>query len=925
MNPRPARRFRVAACLLSLRVLLLPSVAPAPTDILTAERLDIENGLPSNEAYFVFQDRSDFLWFAAVPGLARFDGRSWDYYRSNRLGSAGPSSLSVFNMCEDRQGYLWLATSIGVDRFDPRRRSFRHYVHDPRDPASLGAMEVLDVHILSARPDTLWITTVGGGLNSLDLRTEAITRWPFKPGQPNACRGAKAYLMLEDRSGALWVATDQGLNRYDLQRRTFVFHTLPITKVDGEFPETTCMFESAAWPGVLWIASRGGGLLRYDMKLDRWQIYFHHPGDPTSLPDNCVYTITDWPHAANSLLVNTDEGFCRFEPSNNTFTPVRLLANNLEMPKKTGYSMAAIDHSGVLWITSTYQGVFKIIPRRSSPIVYRKSPTPEAPAVTFLTEDRQNRIWITTNYTNNRYFISRLDPRDGSIVTMLSAATSKVLTFARPIHFTPDGLAWIGTSDGLARLDPESGAVHHFNRQTSEPSTRGLNSVNYIDEDLSGRLWLGTTVGVIAFSPATGECRRFSRTSAPPNDLPDEYVRGLLVDERGEIWIGTPSGLNRFDPVRNRFQPVGTGREDGQKLSDSRVMALHRDRKNRLWVGTGYGLNLVRRRGEEIVIESFILPGGELNNTILTLTSDVEANLWIGTSKGMNCLLDGNDSFLTFGPSDDLPSPDFSPNCSMCDHGGRIWMGGWPGIINFQPHDLFSQWQTPPTAISRILLDGKPAPIGPGLPLEAAPPYARQLLLFPTVHALTVECAALDTVRPEQNQFAWRMRDRENVWHHLGFENRFSLSGLSPGRHTLQVKVANHNGRWSPTWTELSITVLPPWWKKREFLLAMAIALLLAALGVRLGLRAYKRKLTRSLADLPAGSEPDLGRYDISAREMEVVRLVLRGRSNKEIEDALFISTSTVKAHLGSVYRKLGVKSRLQLINFVAARSRKTG
>ena len=104
----------------------------------------------------------------------------------------------------------------------------------------------------------------------------------------------------------------------------------------------------------------------------------------------------------------------------------------------------------------------------------------------------------------------------------------------------------------------------------------------------------------------------------------------------------------------------------------------------------------------------------------------------------------------------------------------------------------------------------------------------------------------------------------------------------------------------------------------------MAALLLLAALIILRGLRAYKCKLTRSLADLPADSEPDFGKYDVSVREMEVVRLVLRGRSNKEIEDALFISTSTVKAHLGSVYRKLGVKSRLQLINF-AARIRKPG
>jgi DNA-binding NarL/FixJ family response regulator len=131
---------------------------------------------------------------------------------------------------------------------------------------------------------------------------------------------------------------------------------------------------------------------------------------------------------------------------------------------------------------------------------------------------------------------------------------------------------------------------------------------------------------------------------------------------------------------------------------------------------------------------------------------------------------------------------------------------------------------------------------------------------------------------------------------------------------------SNHNGRWSPELAELAITVLPPWWRKPELLpLAAALLLLAALLGLH-GWRAYKRRLTRTLAEVPEDVEATLGKYELTPRELEVLRLVLRGRSNKEIENALFISLSTVKAHIGSVYRKLGVNSRLQLINFIASR-----
>lgn len=51
----------------------------------------------------------------------------------------------------------------------------------------------------------------------------------------------------------------------------------------------------------------------------------------------------------------------------------------------------------------------------------------------------------------------------------------------------------------------------------------------------------------------------------------------------------------------------------------------------------------------------------------------------------------------------------------------------------------------------------------------------------------------------------------------------------------------------------------------------------------------------------------------LSEREREVARLVANGASNKEIADQLAITERTVKAHLGAIFEKLGVRDRLQL------------
>ena len=50
----------------------------------------------------------------------------------------------------------------------------------------------------------------------------------------------------------------------------------------------------------------------------------------------------------------------------------------------------------------------------------------------------------------------------------------------------------------------------------------------------------------------------------------------------------------------------------------------------------------------------------------------------------------------------------------------------------------------------------------------------------------------------------------------------------------------------------------------------------------------------------------------LTDRETEVLRLLARGKANKQIASALFVEEKTVKAHVSSILRKLGVHSRTQ-------------
>ncbi|MWB97698.1 response regulator transcription factor, partial [Agromyces seonyuensis] len=51
----------------------------------------------------------------------------------------------------------------------------------------------------------------------------------------------------------------------------------------------------------------------------------------------------------------------------------------------------------------------------------------------------------------------------------------------------------------------------------------------------------------------------------------------------------------------------------------------------------------------------------------------------------------------------------------------------------------------------------------------------------------------------------------------------------------------------------------------------------------------------------------------LTERELEVAMLVARGASNRQVAERLFVSVRTIEVHVGRVFTKLGVRSRVEL------------
>ncbi len=93
-------------------------------------------------------------------------------------------------------------------------------------------------------------------------------------------------------------------------------------------------------------------------------------------------------------------------------------------------------------------------------------------------------------------------------------------------------------------------------------------------------------------------------------------------------------------------------------------------------------------------------------------------------------------------------------------------------------------------------------------------------------------------------------------------------------------------------------------------------AVRVAAAGEALIAPSITRRLIAQFARAarPPGSGTPLALADLSTRELDVLRLIARGRSNAEIATDLILSENTIKTHVGSIFSKLGLRDRVQAV-----------
>lgn len=592
--------------------------------------------LSGNRIECIYRDSAGQLWVGTErAGLNRFDeiNERFTRYRFDPEDPAGLSSDWIKALWEDDKGRLWVGTNAGLNRLDPGAEGFVHFYHKSGETS--GLLSNLVRSIIQDKNGTFWIGTRGGGLNKFDPDTGNAKVYKNDPQDPGSISDNAITQVYEDSYGSLWIGTyNGGLNRFDPEKETFIhFKYDPRDTQSLSHNRVEVIFEDRS--RVLWIGTRGGGVNKLDLKPAKFVNYTYSPNEPGGLPHPGVYAVAGGMDG-QVAWIGTDGGLRRFDGSTGRFKDLGHTPDAAPHPLNSERIRTVITgRNGNTWVGTYNGGLYKLIPSGEDQygiINYTNDPAAtdsiSSNRIHILLEDKDGDIWVGTGNGLNLLALSngsansrfkRFMARDGNPGTLSSSYISS-------IYQDRSGIIWVGTDNGLNRMDKQSGHWLCFKHDPADPLSLSSNYVQVIYEapgDASaGPLWVGTGVGLNLFDVKTRRSKRYTKK----NGLPANRVSAILPGDRGHIWIATSQGLSHFDPESETTRNFDI--TDGLPGHGFNRNASFKDKNGRMFFGSEAGLTVFSPKGA--VKNPFIPP--------VVLTSIKLFNKEVGLDKPLRAI-----------------------------------------------------------------------------------------------------------------------------------------------------------------------------------------------------------------------------------------------------------------------------------------------
>ncbi|WP_200942781.1 two-component regulator propeller domain-containing protein [Dyadobacter sp. Leaf189] len=409
--------------------------------------------------------------------------------------------------------------------------------------------------------------------------------------------------------------------------------------------------------GFIWIASRNG-LNRFDG--NSFKIFRSKEGDSTSIGSNSVFSLYE--DDDEKLWIGTHKGVYIYNPILDQFSAFKLIPSG-EVRLIRG------DREGGVWIISDNQlyrfdskrGTVTALPDAANTVSVHVSASGKVwasfsngmirryhPGVgTVSRYDLSGRVnEIFSNMRLHAVSDSTLLVGNMKRILLYNYRTDKITDISQQaapdrdiyIHtFFENGKDeyWLGSESGLFILDLKRKKMKQVVKEKFNPYSITDNIINAIYKDREGGIWISTQFGGVNYY--SSEYNRFQKYFPQPgNSISGNLVHEIAKDQYGKLWIGTEdAGLNQLDLQTGKFRAF---LPDGKKgsIAYHNLHGLVAD-GDKLWIGTyEHGLDVMDLKTNKVIRHyTTSKPNSFGSNFIVTLYKTRSSDILVGTWSGL--------------------------------------------------------------------------------------------------------------------------------------------------------------------------------------------------------------------------------------------------------------------------------------------------
>ncbi|AIF49315.1 hybrid sensor histidine kinase/response regulator [Dyella japonica] len=773
-------------------------------------------GLPSSSVYTVVQAPDGTMWFGTKSGIAQYDGVGFHAFRHvagdpNSLFNNGISVLMF-----DHDGHLWAGgLEASLNRYDPATGAFRHWSHDPADPASLSSDKVWS--IAQTGDGTLWVGTADG-LDRMHPDGRGFDHVLVTGHTPDALGPVGALFV--DARGQLWVGADNGVFR---RAADGTFHPILIRSTDKPFDA--------------WRIEGDGDEIRVSSPHGLFIVGSDDRARQVGIDElpttNIFSSVRD---RTGRMWIGTQRGLFlkdSHDAAIQAITDQPVLNGNLP---GTWVWQVQLDSEGGLWIALFDGGVGYLAPGWDSVSRFTHIPDDDnslRDSVAYaVARGRNGAIWVGER--DGR--VDRLWPGTGKVDHMISGLRGDVLALTEDVP----GRLWITVRGELYRyangkLDAVNGAQY------------GMKHPLEVELGPDGKLYART------FGEGLYRVDQDTLTVSPVSVQPaQERARwgSQLTLMNGTFWYASDGGLLRLDRSNDHFEPV-PGVDDSQPVDAFDFTG------DGMWIARPDGLEHYRYTDTGLALDRKINAGqGWPSINVVDLAVDQHQRVWIFGRDGLWRFDAATGQFREMGLQDGVSNGEFLRGFARMPD-GMIYSPTLGGVLGFNPNRASARAEPPRVAITRIR-------VRRGVVVRDLPvPSSGALSIDWNDSGLIVDSRVFSYVDPAANRYRFRLAGLDNAWVDAGNHGERDLTGLPHGDYTLDVMATGADGAWAQLPRPLHIHVeAPPWTQWWAWCVYVVMVVLLAWLA----LQAWRRRLAARQQILLAEQRSDLAEQASAAK-----------------------------------------------------------